>query len=166
VTQADPLHLFAGASMSLSHCPNCGCQLRAFEPIRFGNVLVESRSEIVFNGRVLALARTQHGIVDALVRARGRYLSREALVGALGSDVYDQAICQYIKRARAAFLAIDPGFDQIESLRGFGAYRWRFRGEDGGVARPSLGADRTFSLAATRGSSQSTALVIPAVAKH
>jgi hypothetical protein len=98
VTQADPLHLFAGASMSLSHCPNCGCQLRAFEPIRFGNVLVESRSEIVFNGRVLALARTQHGIVDALVRARGRYLSREALVGALGSDVYDQAICQYVKR--------------------------------------------------------------------
>ena len=116
--------------MSLNHCPNCGCQLKAFEPVRFGNVRVEGLSEIVFKGRAVALARTQHGIVEALIRARGRYLSREMLVGVLGSEIYDPAIRQYVKRARAAFLAIEPGFDQIESLRGFGAYRWRFRADE------------------------------------
>jgi DNA-binding response OmpR family regulator len=128
--------------MSLNHCPNCGCQLKAFEPIRYGNVRVEGLSEIVFKGRAVALARTQHGIVEALIRARGRYLSREMLVGVLGSEIYDQAIRQYVKRARAAFLAIDPGFDQIESLRGFGAYRWRYRADDALASRPLLTVHR------------------------
>ena len=28
--------------------------------------------------------------------------------------------------ARSAFEAVDRSFDQIESLRGYGAYRWRY----------------------------------------
>ena len=133
--------------MSLSNCPNCGCLLRAFEPVGFGNVRVEGLSEIVYQGRAVALARTQHSIVEALVRARGRYLSRELLVGVLGGEIYDQAICQYIKRARAAFLAIDPRFDQIECLRGFGAYRWRYRADDPLVPRATRAMDPPISFA-------------------
>jgi len=115
--------------MSLSHCPSCGCHLQSFEPVSFGNVHIDDLSDIRFNGRRVELARTQHSLVEALVRARGRYLTRGSLADILGVDIDDQAICQYVKRARSAFAAVDKSFDQIESLRGFGAYRWRYSAE-------------------------------------
>ena len=113
--------------MTMTYCPHCGCNLDGFDPVEYGNVCIDGASEILFRGRAVPLARTQHIIVEALIRARGRYLTRGLLANMLGGDIYDQAISQYIRRSRSAFLAIDPSFDQIECHRGFGAYRWRYR---------------------------------------
>lgn len=108
-------------------CPNCGCNLDRFEPVTFGNVAIDERGEIVFEGQPLALRRGQHEIVEALVRAKGRCLSRGLLASRLESEIEDQTIVKYVERTRVAFRAVDPRFDQIEALRGFGAYRWAFR---------------------------------------
>lgn len=112
--------------MSLAHCPHCGCSLQKPAPLEYGNVRIDGLSDIVFKGRAVLLARTQRSVVEALIRARGRYLTRGSLATILGGEVYDQSICQYIRRARAAFRTIDGTFDQIENLHGFGAYKWRY----------------------------------------
>jgi len=112
--------------MPITHCPNCGCNLQKFEPLEYGNVRIDGLSEILFKGRAVALARTQRRIVEALIQARGRHLTVGVLATILDSDIDDATIRKYIERARSAFLAIDVSFDQIESLHGFGAYRWRY----------------------------------------
>jgi hypothetical protein len=113
--------------MTLTYCPACGFSLQPFDAVTYGNVRIDHSSAITFDGRGVDLAHTQFKIVEALIRARGRYLTRGMLVDILGRDIYDKAICQYVKRARLAFRALDKSFDQIESIRGFEAYRWRFR---------------------------------------
>ena len=105
-------------------CPCCGCDLAPFQPIEFGNIAITDREEIVYEGQVVPLTRCQHNIVDALVRARGRGLTRGILAARVGNDVNDATIAKYVERVRHSFRAIDPSFDQVEALRGFGAYRW------------------------------------------
>ena len=113
--------------MSIHKCPNCGIVLKAFEPVFFGNVALLDRGKLVFNGQRLLLPRCQHQIVEALIMAEGRALTASHLAGCLGGDIYDQSIAVYIGRVRSTFRDIDPDFDQIECVRGFGAYKWAYR---------------------------------------
>jgi len=113
--------------MNLHHCPSCGCQLKGFEPITLGNVSIDGLGQIVFEGAILTLPPTQHILVDALVRARGRGLTRATLANLIGPDLNDSSIPKYVERLRDSFRQTDPNFDQIECLRGFGAYRWNMR---------------------------------------
>lgn len=108
-------------------CPNCGHDLVPHAPLKLGNIAITERDEIVFEGQQLSLTRCQHRIVDSLVRARGRSLTRGILAERVGGDVNDSTIVKYIERVRLSFRAVDPAFDQVVAVRGFGAYRWAER---------------------------------------
>lgn len=113
-------------------CPNCGCKLHPFETFSYGNVVIARRGEIQFDASPLRFTKRQYLIVEALVRARGRGLTRSTLANIVGGEIYDETISKYIERIRAAFCSVKPDFDQISSVRGFGAYRWEYR-------RPAFG---------------------------
>lgn len=103
--------------------------------VSYGNVTIDEQNKLWLNNCEVELGRRQHDLVEALVRARGRPLTREFLLHALGIDAYDDAVTQYVKRAREKLRIIDPKFDQIECLRGFGAYRWQHQGLNHCMAR-------------------------------
>jgi two-component system OmpR family response regulator len=48
--------------------------------------------------------------------------------------VDDQTITSHIKRIRRKFLAVDPAFDQLDTVYGAG-YRWKPAGSDPSAAR-------------------------------
>lgn len=109
----------------MHNCPNCGCSLKQFEPVTFGNVEIDTRGNIVFLGQEVLMSKTQRLVAEALIRARGRRLSIGVLASILGGEIEDKSVVQYIQRTRAAFREIDPGFDQIEVDYGASCYRWR-----------------------------------------
>lgn len=108
-------------------CPNCGCNLSQFENLTYGNITIERRGELRFEGRRLRLPKSQYLIVEALVEAKGRGLTRSLLATILGGDIFDQSISKYIERVRNSFCQVKPDFDQVTAIRGFSAYRWEFR---------------------------------------
>lgn len=111
----------------MHNCPNCGCALTLPEPIVYGNVSATPDGRVVFEGRRLELTRRLHDIVIALISAKGRSLTCSFLAELLAEDVSDEVIVKTVERARRRFRGIQPGFDQIVTVRGFGAYRWAFR---------------------------------------
>lgn len=113
-----------------SLCPNCGCNLRQFEEFTYGNIAIDRRGDLLFEGHPLSLPRSQHLMVEALVKAEGRGLTRSLLATVAGGEIYDQTVSKYIERIRSSFRDIEPEFDQISVLRGFGAYRWNYRSSD------------------------------------
>jgi DNA-binding response OmpR family regulator len=121
----EPLDLRAQVISAI--CPNCGCNLRRFAPFAYGNVAIDARGQLMFEGHPLPLPRSQHLIVEALVKAEGRGLTRSLLATIIGSEIYDQTVSKYIERIRSSFRRVQPDFDQISALRGFGAYRWDYR---------------------------------------
>lgn len=113
-------------------CPHCGFNLTAATPLQFGNVVLDDGFGVRYRGQRVALPRSLYDIVETLVRARGTGVTLSVLASRIEGDVQDETIVKYIERARSSFRRVDPRFDQIVSLRGFGAYRWRYR--DGAVA--------------------------------
>lgn len=114
-------------------CPNCGSNLTAYAPIHYGNVTISQDGTVMFEGRRVKLTRTLHEIAECIIRGRGRGITCGVLAARLGSDVFDGSIKKNIQRLRCCFRAINPRFDQIEALHGFGAYRWRFKAADVGT---------------------------------
>lgn len=108
-------------------CPHCGFNLIAAAPLEFGNIAIDAQFGIRYEGKRITLQRSLYDIVETLVRARGCGVSVSALANRLAGDVEDATIVKYIERTRSSFRRIDPRFDQIVSLRGFGAYRWSHR---------------------------------------
>ena len=108
-------------------CSHCGGNLRAQAPFAFGNVEIVGSGAIIFSGHPIDLPRTLYSLADSIIRGRGRGLTCGILAERLGSDVFDESIKKYIERLRNCFRALNPHFDQIETIRGFGAYRWRFQ---------------------------------------
>lgn len=113
--------------MPHQRCPHCGEKIIEDAAINYGNVTVEDRGILYFQGEKLELPRVQHQIVEALIFAKGRALTRSYLAEWLDGDVFDQSIAVYIGRVRSTFREIDPGFNQIVSVRGFAAYKWEFK---------------------------------------
>ncbi|MCA0977161.1 hypothetical protein LCM19_02150 [Qipengyuania flava] len=101
--------------------------MRQFEEFAFGNIAIDRRGDLSFEGHHLQLPRSQYLIVEALVKAQGRGLTRSVLATIVGGDIYDQTVSKYIERVRSNFREMKPDFDQISSMRGFGAYRWDYR---------------------------------------
>ena len=116
--------------MAIHKCPHCGIVIEPFKPVAFGNVALLDRGSLMFNGEKLQLPRCQHELVEALILAEGRALTLSHLASCLGGEIFDQSIAVYIGRARSTFKRIEPAFDQIECVRGFGAYRWSFKSVD------------------------------------
>jgi DNA-binding response OmpR family regulator len=113
--------------MATHHCPNCGVQLKDFDALSFGNVTIDEPGRLAYNADPVYLPPTQFILADALVRARGRSVTRSMLANLLSSEINDSSVTKYINRLREAFRTFDPHFDQIECVKGFSAYRWIYR---------------------------------------
>lgn len=121
-------------------CSHCGGNLRSQEPFAFGNVEIVGSGAIIFAGRPIDLPRTLYSLADSIIRGRGRGLTCGILAERLGNDVFDESIKKYIERLRNCFRALNPHFDQIETIRGFGAYRWRFQDHEPAKGEASVTA--------------------------
>jgi two-component system OmpR family response regulator len=77
-----------------------------------------------WNGKPIELTVTEFWIVHALARNPGHVKNREQLMRDASMIVDEGTITSHIKRLRKKFIAMDAGFDAIESVYGMG-YRWR-----------------------------------------
>jgi len=81
------------------------------------------RMSIQWAGQVVGLTLTEFWLVHALARYPGHVKNRQQLMDAAQAVLDDNTITSHIKRIRRKFLAVDPGFDAIETVYGMG-YRW------------------------------------------
>ncbi|HEX5786752.1 MAG TPA: proteobacterial dedicated sortase system response regulator [Woeseiaceae bacterium] len=81
------------------------------------------RMMISWQGRPVGLTLTEFWLVHAMARYPGHVKNRQQLMDAAQAVLDDNTITSHVKRIRRKFLAIDPGFDAIETVYGMG-YRW------------------------------------------
>ncbi|HET9761969.1 MAG TPA: proteobacterial dedicated sortase system response regulator [Casimicrobiaceae bacterium] len=74
-------------------------------------------------GTRVDLTLTEFWMVHALARFPGHVKDRDALMREAEIVVGDSTITSHVKRIRKKFLALDAGFDCIETVYGMG-YRW------------------------------------------
>ncbi len=86
--------------------------------------LAAERMTIAWNGEIVPLTVTEYWMVHTLVRHPGHVKNRDQLMRDAQVVVDDATITSHIKRIRKKFLAIDPAFDQIDTVHGAG-YRWK-----------------------------------------
>jgi len=95
-----------------------------------GDLVMDSaRHMCTWKGQPLQLTVTEFLLLKALASRPGHVKNRDQLMdAAYGEHVYvdDRTIDSHIKRLRKKFKAIDPEFNQIETLYGVG-YRYRER---------------------------------------
>ena len=75
-------------------------------------------------GSEVPLTVTEFWIVHALARRPGHVKSREQLMREAEVVVDDATITSHVKRIRRKFVAVDPSFDEIDTVHGAG-YRWK-----------------------------------------
>jgi len=93
--------------------------------LRHGPLEVESERMIVrWQGQVVPLTVTEFWLVRALARYPGHVKNRDQLMDEAQVVVDGPTITSHIKRIRKKFLALDPAFDQIDTVYGLG-YRWK-----------------------------------------
>jgi DNA-binding response OmpR family regulator len=93
-------------------------------------VLDLERLAAEFGGRPLELTLTEFRLLETLIHRPGVVFSRDQLLErARGDDsvVADRLIDTYVRRLRRKLEAIDPAFDEIETVIGAG-YRWKSDG--------------------------------------
>lgn len=71
----------------------------------------------------VGLTLTEFWMVHALARYPGHVKNRQQLMDAAQAVLDDNTITSHVKRIRRKFVAVDPGFDAIETVYGMG-YRW------------------------------------------
>jgi len=82
------------------------------------------RMEVHWHGTQVPLTVTEFWIVHSLVRHPGHVRTRQQLMDDANVLVDDQTITSHIKRIRKKFVAVDPAFDQLDTVYGAG-YRWK-----------------------------------------
>lgn len=90
-------------------------------------ILDEARHQCTWKGKPVDLTVTEFLLVKALAQRIGHVKSRDQLMdAAYGESVYvdDRTIDSHVKRLRKKFRAVDPDFEQIETLYGVG-YRYK-----------------------------------------
>lgn len=104
-------------------CPHCGFDLEQIKPIALGDLEVAGHHHPVrWKGSEVRLTPAQWLMVTAIARANGHTVSRYALAEAMGvdGDTPDNIVAVQLTKAKAAFRVIDPAFDAIKTVRGFG----------------------------------------------
>jgi len=92
--------------------------------IRRGDLELDvDRMTVRWQDRPVGLTLTEFWMVHALARYPGHVKNRQQLMDAAQAVLDDNTITSHVKRIRRKFLAIDPGFDAIETVYGMG-YRW------------------------------------------
>jgi len=81
------------------------------------------RMAATWKGEPLGLTVTEFWMVHSLARHPGHVKNRDQLMRDAEMVVDDGTITSHVKRIRKKFLAVDPGFDAIETVYGMG-YRW------------------------------------------
>ncbi|MFA5685218.1 MAG: proteobacterial dedicated sortase system response regulator [Lysobacteraceae bacterium] len=82
------------------------------------------RMRVSWREAEVPLTVTEFWMVHAMVRRPGHVKSREQLMREAQIEVDEATVTSHIKRARRKFEAIDPAFDEIDTVHGAG-YRWR-----------------------------------------
>lgn len=82
------------------------------------------RMRVTWNGEDVPLTVTEFWMVHALAHRPGHVKSRDQLMREAQIVVDDATVTSHIKRMRKKFLAIDPAFDEIDTVHGAG-YRWK-----------------------------------------
>jgi len=95
-------------------------QLLQRGPLKFS---VE-RMEVSWNDQPVDLTVTEFWIIHSLIRHPGHVRTRPQLMDDANVLVDDQTITSHVKRIRRKFLAVDPEFDQLDTVYGAG-YRWK-----------------------------------------
>ena len=85
-----------------------------------------ARMTATWRGRPVDLTVTEFWMVRSLARHPGHVKGRDTLMRDAEMVVDDGTITSHVKRIRRKFLAVDPGFDGIETVYGMG-YRWTER---------------------------------------
>ena len=81
------------------------------------------RMDTQWSGQRVDLTLTEFWIVHAMVKFPGHVKDRDALMREASLTVDDSTITSHVKRIRRKFVALDSGFDCIETVYGMG-YRW------------------------------------------
>ena len=81
------------------------------------------RMDTQWSGQRVDLTLTEFWIVHAMVKFPGHVKDRDALMREASLTVDDSTITSHVKRIRRKFVALDNGFDCIETVYGMG-YRW------------------------------------------
>ena len=93
-----------------------------------GDLMLNSNRHLCrWHGEELQLTITEFLLLKSLVQRPGHVKTRDQLMdAAYGESIYvdDRTIDSHIKRLRAKFRELDPGFAEIETLYGIG-YRYR-----------------------------------------
>lgn len=82
------------------------------------------RMEVSWNDQPVDLTVTEFWIIHSLIRHPGHVRTRPQLMDDANVLVDDQTITSHVKRIRRKFLAVDPAFDQLDTVYGAG-YRWK-----------------------------------------
>jgi len=86
--------------------------------------LLPERMQVTWNGAEVPLTVTECWMGHTMVRHPGHLKSRDQLMRDAQVVVDDATITSHIKRIRKKFIAIDPAFDEIDTVHGAG-YRWK-----------------------------------------
>jgi len=90
-----------------------------------GELLLEIESMTVsWKGTAIPLTVTEFWMVHTLAHFPGHVKSRDQLMDDANVVVDAATITSHIKRIRKKFTALDPSFDQIDTVHGVG-YRWK-----------------------------------------
>lgn len=94
------------------------------EVVEHGDLTLDSdRMAATWKAQPVDLTVTEFWIVHALARHPGHVRTREQLMAAANVVLDDSSVTSQIKRIRAKFTALDPGFASIGTVYGMG-YRW------------------------------------------
>lgn len=103
-------------------------QVEAAEVLEVGRLRIDvGRFEVRWGGSAVAMTRSEFLVLTALARQPGFVLSRDRLIDLARGDevvITERTIDTFIKRIRQKLHAIDPSFDDIETVIGVG-YRLR-----------------------------------------
>jgi two-component system, OmpR family, response regulator len=92
------------------------------------------RMQVSWRSQPVDLTVTEFWIIHSLIRHPGHVRTRPQLMDDANVLVDDQTITSHVKRIRRKFLAVDPGFDQLDTVYGAG-YRWKPEGSMHGWRR-------------------------------
>ncbi len=92
--------------------------------VRRGDLELDvDRMTVRWQEQPVALTLTEFWMVHALARYPGHVKNRQQLMDAAQAVLDDNTITSHIKRIRRKFVAIDAGFESVETVYGMG-YRW------------------------------------------
>lgn len=117
-------HLLARIAALFRRAEAAQMPRQAEETIDRGKLVLDlKRFSVTWQGQPVALTLTEFWMVHALAKFPGHVKNREQLMREANLVVDDATVTSHIKRIRRKFLAVDAGFDAIDTAYGIG-YRW------------------------------------------